>query len=496
MPLTRFRDSRAVARTQQPTASVRISPSIIDTSTPRTYDPGALFISRERGARVAYLLARRYTTFAGLLGLAVTATVAAVSVPTGIPAAADAPSRDSRVPLVTGTLLGPDAKPVPDAYVRIAAVPHPSKANILRPRLVAEGSTNAAGEFTLGGSLPAGQRMRGADGEITLEFFGFVDEAKDMAVSYLVDVDPDPVARAEVARKASASVAALSGQGLRLQYGVGAVHTPTEALAMLARGAGAGPEGMAVEVAPRREAAGSSPKAAIPLAAPRTEPAVRRSGPPTNPTCGRAVGYWKFTGKSRKRFVPIQRLSTLRHSLQTFELVQSKQTKLSAAYNNNGTKYAGGVVGSIDQRGELGQEWKIGNRKSKLAKPQWVHRLYRAHCVTGAQKRWVWYPYEATGYQQSLKKKKTNSKPSWICDRGNSGPITGRTWVVKEASVAWNGYFSYMGVGLNLTQQNSTTEKLTVQPDGDRRDPWLCGDNGTLVRADRIKEIYAPGDFR
>lgn len=110
-------------------------------------------------------------------------------------------------------------------------------------------------------------------------------------------------------------------------------------------------------------------------------------------------------------------------------------------------------------------------------------------CQTGyAGNKW-WYPCEATGFSR-----KSKDTATFTCDSDNAGPISGKTWVARESYTLFDGYFSYFGAKLDVTQLASDTGKFTIKPDKDKRNPWACGNESSIKESDFIKGVFHPKD--
>jgi len=190
-----------------------------------------------------------------------------------------------------------------------------------------------------------------------------------------------------------------------------------------------------------------------------------------------------------RRNPPIQRLTTRKHSTQTYEFGTTKQTKLEVAWTGAGGNYAGGFVYSNIHNTSLGMEWTQRNRKSQILRPQWQFRKYRKQCYNGKPYQaywldvWYWRPHKATSGSRL-----EDNDPTWICDGDTTVRVSVETWVARSSVVIWDGFFQIANVRLADQQTNSTLHKLSVLPDKGEPAPRICGDTDFPFYADRIKE--------
>ena len=62
------------------------------------------------------------------------------------------------------------------------------------------------------------------------------------------------------------------------------------------------------------------------------------------------------------------------------------------------------------------------------------------------------------------------------------------TTVAETSKVRWNGSFKIAGVGLDVKQENATSQTLRVNPDKREVAPRVCGDGDDPPYADRVQE--------
>ena len=357
---------------------------------------------------------------------------------------------------LTGTVVDRDGRPLAGAAVEVAVVPpRKGRAASIEPRVVATTLTDETGRYVVE-DLPPGLAPESSPVEL------MVTASKDSdAVHYVLNL--------EVADDGDRSDGALSLGRLDLQLGEGLASDPWLLTVDSSGGTSEAPD------EPPAEDDGSE------------QP---QTGSASSCRDLYATVWVPELDVTRKRMVPIHRLTARRHSTMSYRYESTHRTEMSVAFTGDGGSYAGGLTHSNENSSSLGMLHKVGNGAAEVLKLQWEYMRYRKKCVqswSGGHSYYLdvyqWRPERKTAGSQTLE-----NEPTWDCAPGRTVPIAVKTWVAREARVRWVGWFTLGGSALDTLQENTESHKLTVFPDSGEEDPRVCGSNDFPVEAHRVKE--------
>jgi hypothetical protein len=379
--------------------------------------------------------------------------------------------------LASGTALAANGSPAAGAEVTLSIVQRPDKKGGIAFIPIATDTTSATGNFELLGDLSrVSARDLRANGAVELEITITSDT---QSVSHAYTVDPDEA----VGSRASRTLGSVGGaEAVTLQFGKGEVETAPASSGGFSSLAAAG--ATAVDAAP----AGSVPDN------PDDNPVPPRGGPSS---C--REGFFLYLhplDDYTTRNVPVSRLTTKKHSHQTYEWDTTKQTKIAIAITGDGGTYLGGMVYSNTHSTGLGYRMNIGNDASRLFKPEWQFKKYRHECLNSNNPTnsywldvWRWRANKLTSGSAV-----PNSNPTWSCTDSTTVLMATETWVTKTSNVEYQGWFKLFGTGVDDLQSNTSSHKVTIRPDGGERRARVCGDDDYPVDANRIKERFYPDE--
>ena len=158
-------------------------------------------------------------------------------------------------------------------------------------------------------------------------------------------------------------------------------------------------------------------------------------------------------------------------------------------------QYSGGTA-----KAALGLEWLTQNTTdagvsytwpTNSDKGLWVetrYRLWKEMCFssnnianpTGYEE---WNPYRFDGGSTV-----SNSTQTFSCSSANISSMAVTTWVSRTASTTWGNWFSLNGVSLDAKATNTSSDKLTIIPQGGRT-AKICGSNDKPLYASKVKEV-------
>lgn len=148
------------------------------------------------------------------------------------------------------------------------------------------------------------------------------------------------------------------------------------------------------------------------------------------------------------------------------------------------------MKGSLSELDNRNFTFNFTNNAHRVAKIEWKFVRKDQYCVSQGPA-----PYYATGLQEwvpdsvSSGSVKRDTALNITCKVANQSDMAATTTIVRTSSVLWDGWFSIAGqFNADLSQQNTSTEKLTFAPDPGAT-ATLCGDNNKPLDADRVKEI-------
>jgi hypothetical protein len=229
------------------------------------------------------------------------------------------------------------------------------------------------------------------------------------------------------------------------------------------------------------------------------EPAQAASGPhdaPAMPAAsgtpvGRASCTYVFVAqkKYKKVWAPLKVSRTRSKSTLRYKWSTTKKSDLGVVFNTPGGKYMGGLSGSSNEESGMSIAPRWQNNQSKVVKAQWRYRRYRAWCLGGPPPSdpprplniWKWKPYEATGFTKNVTR-----NPTFKCKQ--RGPVASEIVLRKQASVAWRGWFSIIGVGVDNTQTQSGETSLKLVPDPGTT-PRYCSSAARLRSSALVREV-------
>jgi hypothetical protein len=193
--------------------------------------------------------------------------------------------------------------------------------------------------------------------------------------------------------------------------------------------------------------------------------------------------------KYKRVWAPLKTSRTRSKSTLRFKWSTTKKTDLGVVFNTPAGKYMGGLSGSSHEESGMSLMPRWANNESKLVKAQWRYRRYRAWCLGGPPPAdpprplniWKWKPYEATGFTKNVP-----NTPTFKCR--SRGPVANAVKLTTTTTVAWPGWFSIIGVGVDNTQTQAKETSTTIRPDKGRT-PRYCGSAGRLRKSAFVREV-------
>lgn len=204
--------------------------------------------------------------------------------------------------------------------------------------------------------------------------------------------------------------------------------------------------------------------------------------------CGGYDRYWKRSDRNKwLRGVKIQRVRTLNDIRIGYDWSNTKETRTDSAINTgrDGALVKGGFT-SV-QNDSSGVDYSVSNNEWKDLQAQFDYRAWDLFCVdptTGEQhptNRWEYRPYKFTGGNRQV----TPGSGPWSCQDRYSVSIEDTLWVAKTTSNTFSAGVDLGFLNLRSNQSNSSTHKLTINPDRRTR---ICGSNAYPVNARMVRE--------
>lgn len=200
---------------------------------------------------------------------------------------------------------------------------------------------------------------------------------------------------------------------------------------------------------------------------------------------------WAALDKYKYPYVPTKYIKTKGKSKQRWTISRSHETTMQLQMSVSGTKYAGGLQGSMKQESTLTMKPKVGNKQQRIVKLKWRYQRFRRYCMPASGtfiaylNTWKWVPKNPTGGNV-----KPRTKQTFSC--GGNGPkyndlFGSETSIARSSEQTYRNFFSIGGVELDSFQKDKDEQVFTVIPNK-RRPAKLCGNNGAPLYANLVKE--------
>lgn len=208
--------------------------------------------------------------------------------------------------------------------------------------------------------------------------------------------------------------------------------------------------------------------------------------------CSSGLGdeYWKWTGETTRRKVPVHTDYLANNLNHKFEWSTSNRTELSVIYAGTGTNYNAGLSHSNVNRAGFTDTLGEGTTDvNHVWNAVWEYDQQEKFCYNAGypysmgKKRWL--PYTFTGFNRV-----SNNANRWACNSQWRGQINIPAWVSQETSVTFSGWFSIAGVaGVSMQQTHENSHVATYVFKKNKNVAVLCGKGGYPADVPFVEEM-------